>query len=76
MTREGTECMGCGIVVGEGYIETQLYRVGRCEICGWCYCQLNKRGYLWVQPYNDKLWLYPDGQVVVKKLVLVGDGKE
>jgi len=68
MLEEGTECMGCGIMVGEGYMEKQLYQVGDYKICGWCYRQLNKQGHLWVQPYGSHHWLYPDGQVIVKRL--------
>jgi hypothetical protein len=73
---KGTACMGCGIMVGDGYMETQLHQVGNYQICGSCRRQLEKRGRLWVQPYNQYLYLYPDGRVVIKTSALRGDEDE
>ena len=73
---KGIECTGCGIMVGEGYIETQLYQVGDYKICGWCRHQLARRGRLLAQPYNSHQYLYPDGRVVVEISVFGGGGKD
>jgi hypothetical protein len=70
---KGSECMGCGIMVEDGYMETRLHQVGDYQICGWCRRQLEKRGRLQVQPYNSHQYLYPDGQVVINKSTLRGD---
>jgi len=60
-------CMGCGIMVGDGYMETKLYQVGSYKICGECLQILNRRGKLWVEPYNQCLFLRPDGRVKKEK---------
>ena len=73
---KGTACMGCGIMVGDGYMETRLHQVGNYQICGSCRRQLEKRGRLWVQPYNQYLYLCPDGRVVMRKSTLRGDEDE
>lgn len=75
-TPKGTECMGCGIMVGDDYMEKQLYHVGDYQICGWCRRQLEKRGRLQTQPYKECRYLYPDGRVVIKKSTLRGDEDE
>ena len=56
-------CMGCGIMVGNGYEEKKLYRVGDYYICGWCRQQLARHGRLWVEPYHERRYLYADGRV-------------
>lgn len=73
---KGTACMGCGIMVGDDYMETRLHQVGNYQICGSCWRQLEKRGRLQVQPYQECRYLYPDGQVVIKKSTLRGDEDE
>jgi hypothetical protein len=64
--------MGCGIMVGESYMETVLYQVGKYKICGWCWQSLHRRGELRVEPYGQNLFLHSDG-LVEKKKALVGE---
>ena len=68
--------MGRGIMVWDGYMETQLYQVGNYQICDWCRRRFEKRGRLWVQPYKDYRYLYPNGRVVIQKSTLRGDEDE
>ena len=60
-------CQGCGICVGPGHIEARTYRVGEYRICGRCRRNLERRGSLQVEPYNQCLFLHPDGEVTVGK---------
>ena len=70
-------CQGCGICIGADYIEKQSYQVGDYHICSWCLRNLKRRGRLQVEPYNQYLFLYPDGEVSVeKKKVFVVDEEE
>ena len=73
---KGTACMGCGIMVGEGYMETRLHQVGDYKLCDSCRRQLEKRGRLQVQPYQECRYLSPDGQMVIKKSTLRGNEDE
>ena len=73
---KGTACMGCGIMVGDGHIEPQLYQVGDYQICGWCRWHLAERGRLGVLPYKDYQYLYSNGRVVMRKSALRGDEDE
>ncbi len=68
MGDERIECQGCGMMIGRGYMEQQVYKIGGYKICGQCLEQMKTRGRLWVQPYNANLYLHPDGRVVQAKL--------
>ena len=69
-------CQGCGIGVGPGYMEGRTYRVGGYQICGWCRRNLQRQGRLQVEPYNQCLFLHPDGEVTVEKSAFDIDEEE
>ena len=65
-------CQGCGICIEPDYMETRAYQVGDYQICGWCLRSLKRHGGLLIEPYNQYLYLYPNGEVRKEK-VLVGE---
>ena len=72
-TMDERDCQGCGMHIGAGYVETQSYQVGGYQICGWCSRELKHRGRLQVEPYNQHLYLYPDGEVLGGRVFVVDE---
>jgi len=54
-------CDSCRCCIGEGFTETESYKVGAHKICGWCLGKLKARGYLQV---TDKEQMLPSGSII------------
>ena len=57
------KCFACAICIGPGYKETHSQPLEDKVLCGHCYHQIKKQGYLIVD-YHNVLWtLMPNGKL-------------